>query len=219
MKKWLALVLVLILIPSFAFAIDFSHYIDENGNFFTLYTSEDGNSYKISPSSLPCSFGYKDKEVTVVKADLYQAQIASAYHAFYHIRLDASQLTTGEAVRLCEDKLKLSANCSPNLFSNDFIYFSVALNTCWLDTKEIDIVFYTDGILRYPFDGYYISGTLEFEHYQGLDILFETDTVTIDATEIAIDVDKASPLDLSSMDSWTYDQLKQKLSEKGLKLE
>ena len=214
MKKWFALVLVLILIPTLAFAGEHSSYTDDNGNFFRLYTSEYGNSYKVRPSNLPYSFGYKDKEVTVVKADLYQTQIASAYHAFYHIRLDASQLTTREMSRLCED-MKLGAYCTPDLFSDDFIYFSVVPNICWLDTKEIDIVFYCDDVFRYPFDGYWIAGTLEVEHSNGHEVLFESDIVTINTTEISVDVDNASPLDLSSMDSWTYYQLKQKLAEKG----
>ena len=87
------------------------------------------------------------------------------------------------------------------------------------DVKEIDIVLYDDEVSRYSFEDYYIYCTLTFKHPKGLVIPFNSDKVTITATEISLNKRQVVPCDFSNMDSWTYKKLNEHLSKKGLSIE
>ena len=75
MKKWLVLVLVLILIPTCSFASSV-YSTDQYGNRCHTYTKDGKTTYNVTPKSFPFSFDYNGKEVTILRADFYQAKIS-----------------------------------------------------------------------------------------------------------------------------------------------
>ena len=222
MKKWFALVLVLILIPACTLA-DIVRSTDQFGNDCYTYTDDDGEiSYTVTPESFPFSFDYNGKEVVILRADFYQAKIGYGYYPFYHIKLDVSQLTDDEIYWMRKvDMDILLPFYVPNLDagSDAITYLSKIVNVLWTDIKEIDIILYGDKAQRYSLEGCTIFCTVNFKHPNGLKIPFNSGEVTIEDTDIDLNRTDASPCDFSEMDSGVYNELKEALSEKGLKLE
>ena len=220
MRKWGALLLVLILITTCSFsAIKVSEFTDQYGNRCFLYTrpSDDalGNSYSVHLNSLPYTFDYNDKEITLLHIGTYQTIINHEYYPFIHYKFDVSQLTDDEIYWLSKD------NTVPTL-TLDLNPLFIIVNTTRTkvkllknNVKELDIVLGLKNGSPTSYKGTEFAGIMYIKHSNPA---ATWNHYTINTTSLGLYSRPFTPDDLSNMEFRTYRDLKNSLSKKGLEL-
>ena len=133
-----------------------------------------------------------------------------------------SQLTDDEIYWMRKDDMDILLPFyvpSLDAGSDAITYMSKIVNMFWTDIKEIDIILYSDKAQRYSLEGCTVFCTVNFKHPNGIEIPFDSGKVKIERTDIDLNRNDALACDFSEMDSWVYNELKTRLSEKGLNIE
>lgn len=220
MKKWLALLLALIIIPTCSFAETLATTYDEDGNTHFLRDLGPGDvEHFIDIYDLPYTYVYNGKEISIVSNGFYKGRIDFDDYKFYHIKLDVSQLTKDEVNQLASEDMALSASfVSASQRAAEYEYMDILVYgmTSSLFKKEIDIVFYSS----YDRDYNWVEWNLTFDHPTGTVVTLPNDS---EAKEYMIDetilhknrFSMATPSNLSEMDSEVYNRVKDAVSELG----
>lgn len=226
MKKWLALLLALILIPTCSLAEKeiLATGVDQFGNecYVCLFAFTHVLCHVVETESLPVTLPYGKKGCTVLSVDLYRTSSECEAPFFIHIMLDAKKLTEKEKEQLLssvESELSLSTEVSfPILDSSESKkYFAFETSN-----KIINIISWHDSI-----DNFFLEQSGDpSEVVVNLTPNFAFNPFIVNSKEYNVDYSfvvytssNTSFRDLSDMKPKVYKQLKKILAEKGLELE
>ena len=219
MKKRLALFLVIILIPTCSLADKLAEFTDQFGNHCSIndYNTY-GTTYSILLNSLPYTFVYNGKDITLLRADTYQTIINHEYFPFFHLKFDVSQLTDSEIYWLSKDDMDYEIRLGKQ-------WMSILVNTARTKNKflkntvkELDIILGCEHGSRTSYKGSDFWGWVDVKHSNSLNLQYSSNNYAINRTSLGWRVRPFSPKNLSDMESRTYRNLKNNLSKKGLEL-
>jgi len=216
MKKWLALLLVFVLLPLQSLAELAASY-DEQGNFCSLYTSDSQTIYDVSPKTFPYSMPYADKEITIPSIAFYQAKIGHGYLPFVHIQIDASQLTEDELYWFREEDVRCFAQYAQSGGSSYLLMYTL-LDLLWTDEKTIDFVLYSSTPVRNPFEETTVMASVSVTAPGGVRLAFDSRDVSVDTIAVHWDKDAIAAEDLLTIDPGLLEWIQKKLAEKDLSL-
>lgn len=196
MKKWFALVLVLIFVHSIAFA-DSVESIDTYGNLCSILTSENKSVYDVSPASLPYSIPYNGKEIRVTFCGYYQLNADHGYYPFLHIIFDVSQISEDEMYWFLKDDVRFSASCHPldNLNETFVLSESEIEYDEWIGVAQV--LLYGTDVSRYSFENHQIFADIEINFPKGTIVSFDSEDVAVNTISVHLTNGDAPPMDLN----------------------